>query len=556
MNSIFLSAQMSAKRGIKEFGERAVAAMIKEFCQLNQGAFLGKPVVEPIDPSTLSQQEILEALEAISLIKEKRSRVVKGCTCANGSKQRKYLKEGESVASPTVSVEAMIVTFLIDAHEGRFVGSFNIPGAYLHTAMPSDKRVVMVLRGEFVDMMVEANPKYEAYIKYVNGKKILYLHVLCAIYGCIESAMLWYNLFSTTLTKMGFTINPYDRCVANKMVNGKQCKVVWYVDDAKVSHMEEAVVRALIKDMEKEFGEMKPTFGRSHEYLGMKISITDQRTISIDMRDQIREILLDFSEPIAGEVVTPAAKHLMMLDNNATPLVKKQQEEFHSTTAKLLYLEKRARPDIETAVSFLTTRVSNPTTDDWKKLKRVLQYLKCTIDIVRHVGCSDITHLHTWVDAAFAVHPNMRSHTGGTMSLGTGILHSRSAKQKLNTKSSTEAELVGVSEYLPYNIWLSHFMRKQGYEFKNNTLYQDNQSAIRMEVNGRNSCTGNSWHIDIRYFFVKDRIDKGELSIRYCPTSVMLADFLTKPIQGTLFRKYRDIIMGIKPISILFAETK
>ena len=84
-----------------------------------------------------------------------------------------------------------------------------------------------------------------------------------------------------------------------------------------------------------------------------------------------------------------------------------------------------------------------------------------------------------------------------------GIIHTKSSKQKLNTKSSTEAEVVGLSEYLPYNIWLLHFLEAQGYPIKNNIVYQDNQSAIRMERNGRNSCTGNSMAV---LFFLKPHV--------------------------------------------------
>jgi len=94
-------------------------------------------------------------------------------------------------------------------------------------------------------------------------------------------------------------------------------------------------------------------------------------------------------------------------------------------------------------------------------------------------------------------------------------------------------------------------MGQQGYPIKDNTLFEDNQSEIRMLKNGRNSCTGNSRHIHIRYFFVKDRVDKGEIKVEYCPTEQMLADFYTKPLQGSLFRKFRDVIMGYKPLSSL-----
>ena len=113
-------------------------------------------------------------------------------------------------------------------------------------------------------------------------------------------------------------------------------------------------------------------------------------------------------------------------------------------------------------------------------------------------------------------------------------------------KSSTESEIVGLSDYMPYNIWFTNFMKEQGYEIEKNVVYQDNQSAMKMEINRRNSCTGNSRHIDIRYFFTKDRVDKGEFKIEYCPTYKMVADYFSKPRQGRAFKFMRDIIMGYK----------
>ena len=109
--------------------------------------------------------------------------------------------------------------------------------------------------------------------------------------------------------------------------------------------------------------------------------------------------------------------------------------------------------------------------------------------------------MFTWVDASYVVHHDMNSRTRGVMSIGLGVTHCRSSKQKLNTKSSTEADIVGASDYFPYNIWYVMFMRHQGYLDNSNRFFQDNQIATRMEVNGRNSCTGNSRNIDIRYFY-------------------------------------------------------
>ena len=79
----------------------------------------------------------------------------------------------------------------------------------------------------------------------------------------------------------------------------------------------------------------------------------------------------------------------------------------------------------------------------------------------------------------------------------------------------------------------------------------DSASTILMLKNGRNSCTGNSRHVNIRYFFVKDRIDKKEVRVEYCPTEIMLADYFTKALQGRLFLLFRSVIMGYQPISIL-----
>ena len=124
----------------------------------------------------------------------------------------------------------------------------------------------------------------------------------------------------------------------------------------------------------------------------------------------------------------------------------------------------------------------------------------------------------------------------------------------MNTKSPTESELVGDNEYLPYNIWYIMFLGAQGYRIKNNILFQDNESAIKMETNGRNSCTGNSRHIEIKYFWVKDRVDRKEIRIQYCPTWLMLADYFTKALQGSLFVKYRNIIMGYTHIDEILCD--
>jgi hypothetical protein len=155
--------------------------------------------------------------------------------------------------------------------------------------------------------------------------------------------------------------------------------------------------------------------------------------------------------------------------------------------------------------------------------------------------------LKWWVDTSFVVHPNMRGHSGGGLSLGRGFPIVSSTKQKLNTRSYTETEIVGVDNFIPAICWTRYFMKAQGYGVKDNVLFQDNKSSIMLEKNGKASSSKRTKHINIRYFFISDRVKKEEVSVVWCPTGDMIGDFATKPLQGALFRKFRDQIMGVTP---------
>ena len=150
-----------------------------------------------------------------------------------------------------------------------------------------------------------------------------------------------------------------------------------------------------------------------------------------------------------------------------------------------------------------------------------------------------------WIDAAFAVHPDMRSHTGAVMTMGEGAIQSISKKQKVNTRSSTEAELVAADDALAQVIWTKKFLEAQGIKVKSNIVYQDNKSAMLLEKNGRSSAGKRSRHLDIRYFFITDQVNQGNMEIQYCPTDLMTADYMTKPLHGKKFMKFKKEIMNL-----------
>ena len=115
----------------------------------------------PQDPTKLTSQEKREALEAINLIKEKRCGKLKARTCANGARQRRFIKEGDDFSSPTASLEAILSTMIIDSYEERDVAIADIPGAYLHAEMPPGKNILLKLEGEFVDIMCSVNGEHK-----------------------------------------------------------------------------------------------------------------------------------------------------------------------------------------------------------------------------------------------------------------------------------------------------------------------------------------------------------------------------------------------------------
>ena len=213
------------------------------------------------------------------------------------------------------------------------------------------------------------------------------------------------------------------------------------MDDNKLSHKDPKVVTEVLEAIKGHFGELVINRGNKHDLMGMKITLDRKnKSVIIDMKDQVLEAFEMFGESLNETVTSPTNKNLFnTYDGECDDLDEGRSETFHSVTAKLLFIMKRARPDIETAVSYLMTRVSKSNERDWENLKRCLGFLKGTINDVRIIRSDSLRDLHVWIDASHAVHANMRGHTGGTTSMGLGTLHNKSSKQKLNTRSTTES---------------------------------------------------------------------------------------------------------------------
>jgi hypothetical protein len=331
-------------------------------------------------------------------------------------------------------------------------------------------------------------------------------------------------------------------------VAGTQFTVTWHVDDLKLSHFSSDEVTKTIEWLKSIYGQdMRVSRGKKHDYLGIDLDYYNDGEVKITMINYLKGVLDDFLEAIVNTASAPAADNLFTIipEKECKALNESEAMAFHHSVAQLLFASTRARKDIHTTTAFLTMRVRNPDEDDWGKLRRLMRYIKGKINLPLILRADSLNVIKWWVDASFATHDDCRGHTGGTMSLGKGSITGASKKQNINTRSSTESELVGADDMLPQIMWTRYFIEAQGFNVDDSILYQDNLSAMLLEKNDKQSSSKRTKHIRVRYFFIKDRIGNGDISVKHCPTGEMVGDHFTKPLQGAQFRKFRAAIQGV-----------
>ena len=530
--------------------EATLTASLKEFAQLEE-----KKVYHPVRPEylhQLSKTQQKKILRGSMLIKDKfapngKFIKTKGRFVTGGHRQDRTLYSKEETSSPTASHTAVMIVIALAALEGRKVMTADIGGAFLNAEMPLDPEgdpIMVRLSKLESDLLCQIKPDYDAFR---NKDGTIVMHLDKALYGCLESAKAWYNKLRSDLESIGFVVNPNDQCVfnADKSTSGgkfdEQITVVIHVDDILATSKSELGIEILEEFLIGQYAEIKATHGRVHEYLGMIINFETPGEVVISMPS----FTTDLVSGIEGSATSPANNDLFTVDEKSPLLDSQRAMRFHSDTASLLYLGKRTRPDLLLAVSFLSTRVNAPTEQDWVKLQRVLRFLKCTKEKSITLRPDEKLSIYAYVDASYAPHLDAKSHGGIYVTFGRGPIFVKSAKHKIVSKSSTEAEFITLASAMSEIIWIRDFLSLQGYDMEPATIFQDNQSAIVLASRAK-SHSERTKHISVRYFFVHEKVSKGEALLKYLRTQDMLADVLTKPLQGELFHRLSDEILNWK----------
>ena len=235
-----------------------------------------------------------------------------------------------------------------------------------------------------------------------------------ALYGTLITGHLSFDTLVKVLVRLGFEANPVDPCVMNKTVDGNQLTVVIYVDDILATCVSAEAITWLLDELTAEFDEVKGGLSDDFSYLGMHVRCGVGMTW-VSMEGYESDVI-EYAN-ITGVRSSPATASLFDV-GTSRPLAPREREEFHTITAKLLYLIQRTRPDIALAVSYLTTRATCANVDDMSKLRRVLMYMNGSAGRGLTLSCEGPLRVSNYVDVAFGVHDDGKSHTAEVKRLG------------------------------------------------------------------------------------------------------------------------------------------
>lgn len=369
-----------------------------------------------------------------------------------------------------------------------------------------------------------------------------------SLYGLKQSARCWNLSMDRFLKESGYRQSNADPCIYSKAVSGLNESnlmiVALYVDDIILASNNIDVLQIEKEELKKKF-EMEDQ-KEVHYCLGMTIKRQRRNKIMvINQKSYLESILRRFGMADCREIATPMEpnKKYNKLPEGSKPV---NTNEYQALIGCLTYAAIATRPDIASAVGLLSQFMSNPGPEHWVGAKRILRYLKGTLNYGLKFDASQKhgLKLQGYSDADWGRDVNTRRSTSGYLcKLGGGTISWRSKRQSIVALSSTEAEYVALSMATQEAIWLRRLLSSIGFQQSTAVkLFEDNQGAIALSKNPAHHTR--TKHIDVKYHFIRDAIESKEIEVEYCQTNKMIADILTKGLQKQKFEELRRM-MGV-----------
>uniref|UniRef100_A0A0A9X817 Retrovirus-related Pol polyprotein from transposon TNT 1-94 n=1 Tax=Lygus hesperus TaxID=30085 RepID=A0A0A9X817_LYGHE len=435
--------------------------------------------------------------------------VVRGC-------QQRVGIDFDEVFSPVVGGDALRVMLAHSAKKGYHLMKFDVKTAFLYGTI-----------------------KEELYMEMPDGysdkSKICKLEK--ALYGLHQAPACWNKRLTSTLQRMGLKPLKTEQCVFVNVDHTMFLAV--HVDDGIIAGKSLEKLHEVVKILEKEFKVI--AFENPDTYLGLDIIRTDSH-LKLSQKGYAEAVIRKYRMDDAKPALTPIASDKKPPDQDDGS--KKIAFPYREAVGSLLYLSTKTRPDLALAVGLCGRHVENPRQTDVQNIKRTLKYVKATADLgVNYIIDSDCPEkLVAYCDADFAGDVDSRkSTTGFVIFYSNGPVSWTSRKQPIVATSSTESEYISAAECARTLIYLRNFLEELSGKEVPTELNIDNQSAMDLINNG--VLNRRSKHIDVRYHYIKEKVDEGLIQIKYCPTETQIADILTKPLLGEKFQFFKQSLV-------------
>ena len=440
---------------------------------------------------------------------------------------QKFGEDYDETFCPVVRHESIRTLIALAVQDGLKLHQMDITTAFLN--------------GELKEEVYMKQP--EGFI--VKGQEDLVCRLKRSIYGLKQSGRCWNNTLDEELKKMGFVQSAGDPCIYIAS-EGEVCIVAVYVDDIIIGAKTDDRILQIKRDLRKRF--KAKDMGELHHFLGMKI-IQNQNSgeVWISQPAYTQDILEKFHMVDAKPVSTPfdASSKLMNAVDDSDVV---DTELYQSAVGSLLYLSVATRPDIAFAVSNVAKYCARPTKQHWIAVKRIMRYLKGTLN---HGLCYTLSHNTQCVgfsDADFAGDIDDRKSTSGYMFQMSGAAISwRSKKQACVALSTAEAEYIALASAGQEAVWIRQLLSDmRSTPIGPTMIFEDNQSTISMVKNPHYH--GRAKHVDIKFHFIQELAKTETVQLEYCCSDDMLADMLTKGLPREHFVKLREL-SGVRELN-------
>uniref|UniRef100_A0AAV1VK26 Integrase catalytic domain-containing protein n=1 Tax=Peronospora matthiolae TaxID=2874970 RepID=A0AAV1VK26_9STRA len=439
---------------------------------------------------------------------------------------QKFGVDYEETFAPVAKFTSIRVVLSMAAKYGLMLHQMDVKTAFLNGSLNED--IYMDQPDGYLDA---TQPDYVCKLKR-------------SLYGLKQSPRMWNQTIDGFMIKMGFKKCESDHCIYIKRDDQDMILVVLYVDDLILASSNNELLKSTKMALSKRF-EMTD-LGELDYFLGMEIK-NDRKTgmVTVQQTKFLKSVLTKFGMDNSKPVKTPQDPGLKLTKNMCEQECKHEDTmcnvPYRSAVGGIMYLMVATRPDLAAAVGSLSQFSSDPCPTHWQALKRVLRYLQATpnhgLEFTREEG----SRICGYTDADWAGDIESRRSTSGyVFMMSGGCISWKSQKQRTVALSSTEAEYMALSEATKEAVWLKVLLGELGEMTSDEAIkmYEDNQGSIALAKNPE--FHKRTKHIDIRYHFVREKVESGEVVLEYCPTQDMLADMMTKPIAAVQFENIRD----------------